>query len=290
MTWRDRGARFIRTPGAIAGLVLLALMVGLAVVGPWLAPHSIDAPIGPPGMTPSREAPLGTDFLGRDVLSRVMHGGTSVLYLGVLATACSYLAGVLVGVSAAMGRTWIDGLLMRSVDVLLAFPGVLVLLLLVSGVGTSVYVLVIGVAVVQLPIIARLVRAATVEVTTKAYVEAAVARGERSVRIAWHDVLPNIAPVLLADVAVRFGYSVILIASMNYLSLGLSPPAADWGLMIAENRSFIDLNVWSVLAPALLLAALTISVSLIADAVARSMGRSSVSPPMSAATSTEPSS
>jgi ABC-type dipeptide/oligopeptide/nickel transport system permease subunit len=117
-------------------------------------------------------------------------------------------------------------------------------------------------------------RTATLEVSARGYVEAAVARGERMPAILARDVIPNITEVILADFGVRFGYSVILIASMNYLGLGLQPPASDWGLMIAENREIMATNAWSVLAAAILLALLTIGVNLVADAYVRSLGQS----------------
>jgi ABC-type dipeptide/oligopeptide/nickel transport system permease subunit len=155
---------------------------------------------------------------------------------------------------------------MRSVDVLLAFPALLILLLLVASLGSSVPVLLLGVLLIQLPSIARLVRTASQEVSVRGYVEAAVARGERAPAILLREVLPNIRPVLLADVGLRFGYSILVIASVNYLGLGLQPPSADWGLSISLNQSIVSLSPWAVLAPALMLAALTIAVNLIADA------------------------
>ena len=124
-----------------------------------------------------------------------------------------------------------------------------------------------------MPGIARVMRTATLETATRGYVEAAFARGEGMLWILRREILPNILPVLLADFGVRFGYSIILIASVNYLGLGLAPPAADWGLMISENREFISINLWSVLAPAIMLALLTISVNLVADAYIQTSSR-----------------
>jgi len=266
--------RFACTPSGAVGLTLLTTVLMIALFGPFFAPHSITATVGPPGQPPSPSAPLGTDFLGRDVLSRLLNGGRSVVWLGGAATAFSYLLGVTVGLVAGYSRSIIDPILMRGVDVLLAFPALLILLLLVSGLGTHVWVLLLGVALVQLPGIARVIRTATLEASTRGYVEAAVARGEHMLAVLRREILPNIAPVLLADFGIRFGVSIVFIASMNFLSLGLTPPKADWGLMISENRDYIALNLWSVLAPALMLALLTISVNLTADAYVRSLGRS----------------
>jgi peptide/nickel transport system permease protein len=127
---------------------------------------------------------------------------------------------------------------------------------------------------VLFPGVARIVRTATLEVTTTAYIEAAVARGERPPAILVHEVLPNIAPSVLADMGVRFSGAIVLAASVNFLGLGSQPPAANWALMIAENRAIIVTNLWSLFAPAVLLALLTISVNMVSDAYVRSLGRS----------------
>lgn len=274
MRARIRAPRFTATISGKVGLGMLVIVLGVAFFGPLVAPHGIASPIGSPGSPPSGSASLGTDYLGRDVLSRVLHGGLSVIGMGTAATLLSYAAGITVGLVAGYQRSLIDPMLMRGVDVLLAFPALLILLLLVAGLGSHVWVLIIGVALVQLPPIARIIRTVTLEVSTRGYVEAAQARGERTTAILRREILPNVAPVVLADFGIRFGFSIILIASVNYLGLGLAPPAADWGLMIAENQQYISLNVWSVLAPAIMLAMLTICVNLIADAYVQTLGRS----------------
>jgi peptide/nickel transport system permease protein len=277
MRKRLRLPRFTETLAGKIGLGMLVFVLLVAFVGPFVAPHGIATPIGPPGSPPYAEAPLGTDYLGRDVLSRVLHGGPSVIWMATAATLLAYAAGISIGLIAGYHRSLVDPTLMRGIDVLLAFPALLILLLLVAGLGSHVWVLVIGVALVQLPPIARIVRTATLEVSTRGYIEAAQARGEPTVAILRREILPNVAPVVLADFGIRFGFSIILIASVNYLGLGLAPPAADWGLMIAENQQFISLNIWSVLAPAIMIAMLTICLNLIADAYVQTLGRSTLS-------------
>jgi ABC-type dipeptide/oligopeptide/nickel transport system permease subunit len=167
---------------------------------------------------------------------------------------------------------------MRAVDILIIFPPLLLLLVLISGAGQSFWLLVIGIVLVLFPGVARIVRASTLEVSTTGYVEAAIGRGETSRSIMRREVLPNIAPVILADLGVRFSGAIILAASINFLGLGEQPPATNWGLMIAENRQIISTNIWSVLVPASLLALLTISVNLLGDAYSRSIGRSGSRP------------
>ena len=271
-----RRPRLTRTISGKVGVLMLAFVLGVAFIGPFVAPHGIATPIGPPGSPPYAGAPLGTDSLGRDVLSRLLNGGFSVIWMATAATALAYTVGVTVGLIAGYHRSLIDPVLMRGVDVLLAFPALLVLLLLVAGLGSHVWVLIVGVALVQIPPISRVIRTATLEVSTRGYIEAAQARGERTAAILRREILPNVLPVVLADFGIRFGFSIILIASINYLGLGLAPPTADWGLMMAENQSFISLNLWSVLAAAIMIGMLTISVNLIADSYVRTVGRSTL--------------
>ena len=269
-----RRFRFARTRSAKVGLLLGGLLVLLALIGPFFAPHTPSEPVGVPFATPSSDAVLGTDLLGRDVLSRILWGGRSVLSLSIAATLIAYVVGLTIGLVAGYTRSIVDGILMRAMDVLLAFPALLFLLVIVTGAGHSKIALILGVATVHLPGIARIVRAATLEVSVRSYVEAAVARGERTSSLLWHEILPNTLGPVFADAGIRLTGSILLIASVNFLGLGLQPPAADWALMISENRGGITLQPWVIAVPTLLLATLTISVNLVADAIARSMGTS----------------
>ena len=266
--------RFARTGYGKVGLAGSLLLLALIAVGPLLAPHDPSAIAGLPLQHASRQFPLGTDGLGRDVLSRVLWGGRSIVGLSVLATSLAYAAGASIGLLAGYTKSILDPLLMRAMDVLLAVPPLLFLLVLATGAGRSIPVLVLGVATVHVPSIARIVRASTQEVATHGYVEAAVARGERLPALLGREILPNVLGTVLADAGIRLTASILILASVNFLGLGLQPPAADWALMISENRGGIALNSLAVAAPALLIAFLTISVNLVADAVARSLGTS----------------
>jgi peptide/nickel transport system permease protein len=272
---KDR-LRFARTPTGAIGLAMLAVVLAVALFGPLLSPYAPDEPVGVPLSGPEDGTPLGTDFLGRDVVSRVLWGGRSVLWLAGLSTLLGYTLGVGIGLAAGYSRSLLDGFLMRSADIVIAVPALLFLLVLATGAGASTTALVLGVALVQAPPVARIVRAATLEQSVRGFVEAAVARGESTPAILGREILPNVAGPIAADLGVRFNYSIILIASVNFLGLGLQPPAADWALLVSENRSALDLNPYVILAPAVLLALLTIGVNLVGDAVARSLGRSSL--------------
>jgi peptide/nickel transport system permease protein len=273
-------ARRVRRPGRagrvvtwVAGAVALAI-IALAVAGPWFAPYGHDEIVGGPYMPRDADFALGTDYLGEDVWSRVLHGGRSVVVLATLATLIGYSAGLTVGLVAGLSRGWVDAILMRIMDVVLAFPGILVLLLLIAGLGTGRVSLVAGIAVLQVPFVARIIRAATAEVATKPYVEAAVVRGERRSAVLFREILPNISGVVVASAGPALTVSVLIVAGVSYLGLGLQAPDADWALMISENRAGMTLQPLAVLVPVLLIATLTISVNVLADGVARSLGRS----------------
>jgi len=268
--------RFLRSGTGAVGFALLAIVLGIALFGPFFAPHGPSEPIGIPFEGSSGDALLGYDGLGRDVLSRVLWGGRSVLALAGLATLIAYAAGGIVGLVAGYSRSHVDPLLMRGVDVLISIPALLFILVLITGAGTSKAALVAGVALVQAPLIARIIRTATLEQSVRGFVEAAVARGEGTFAVLRREILPNIVAPIAADVGLRFTYSIILVASVNFFGLGLQPPAADWALIISENREGLTLNPWVILVPAAMIALLTISLNMVGDAVARSLGRSSV--------------
>jgi peptide/nickel transport system permease protein len=271
---RLRRPRFLTTARGIVGLVMFVFVLVVALLGPLMLPHPLDQPIGVPGSPPGPGAPLGTDFLGRDVLSRLLHGGLSVFSLAVGSVAVTYIVGIGVGMVAGLSRSWFDDVLMRTVDVLIVFPPLLLLLVLVTGAGSGTLVLLVGIVLVLSPGVARVVRTATIEISTTGYVEAAVARGERTLAIMRWEILPNIAQVIVADAGIRSSGAIFLVASLSFLGVGPAPPAADWGLMISENRPVITSNIWAVAAPALMLALLMISVNLIGDAYIHTIHRS----------------
>lgn len=266
--------RFARSWAARISLLVAVLLVLLAVIGPALAPHAPTQLIGPPFGGPSSRSPLGTDYAGEDVLSRVLAGGRTVIVYGGLATSLAYLFGGVIGLVAGYRRGWSDPVLMRAMDVLLAFPPIIFLLLLATGFGNSAAALIIGIAVVHIPGIARIVRTATLEVSVRGYVEAAVTRGDRLPTILRREIIPNIASPMIADAGPRFTVSILLVAAVNFLGLGISPPTADWALMISENREGIALNPLAVLMPALMIGILTVSLNTLADAFAASLGTS----------------
>ncbi len=251
-------------PGAIA-LTIVSGVLFVAIFGPYLSKYSPSEIVGVPFQHGSSGHPFGTDFLGRDVMARVLNGGRSVVFLATASTVASYLIGATVGLVAGFKEGWIDALLMRSVDVLLAFPPILFLLVMASGAGPSAGALIIAITVIFVPGVARVIRSATQTMTHSGYVEAAVARGESIPRIVFHEILPNITSTAVADAGPRLTFAILLVAAVNYLGLGLRPPAADWALMISENRAGLSLQPWALAVPAIVIAVLTVAVNIVAD-------------------------
>jgi peptide/nickel transport system permease protein len=256
------------------GLVLLSLLVALAIFGPLFAPHGISEIAGPPAMGPSAAYPMGTDQLGRDVFSRFLNGGRSVIAIAVVATLLGYALGIMFGLASGYLRGRFDRVTIFFVDVFLSFPPIILVLILLSGTGARVPLLVFGVALVHLPRVTRVVRAATLEIGTRGFVERAEARGEKTSVILLREILPNVWTPVLVDFGIRLSASVILVASLSFLGFGLQPPAADWALMISENLTSIFAQPWAVLWPAVALGLLTIAVNMLGDSISRAVGRS----------------
>jgi len=266
--------RFLRRKSVRVAFGVLVVMLLVAFAGPFVTPRSPTALVGPPFADPSGAFPLGTDYIGEDVLSRCLAGGSLLVLYAALATAIAYIIGGAVGLLAGYSRSVIDPILMRIVDLLLAFPAIFLVLILAARYGSGADIVIIGIAFIHIPLIARIIRTATLETSVRGYVEAALARGDSTVAILYREILPNIAGPLSADAGPRLTTSILLIAALNFLGVGLAPPAPSWAGMINENIGGIALNPWAVVAPAVLIAVLTVSINVVADGIARSFGHS----------------
>jgi peptide/nickel transport system permease protein len=263
--------RSLRYGRVRVGLVLLGLVVLVALVGPLLAPHDPDAVVGLPASAPSGQFPLGTDYLGHDVLSRVLWGGRSVLWMAFSAATLGVALGAAVGLLAAYAGSIADDLLMRGMDVILAFPQIVFVLLFVSLLGPKLPLIVLLVAVAWVPQVARVVRGITSDVVQREYVESAELIGLSRRRILTREVLPNVTTPLMVEYGLRLTWSIALIAAISFLGFGIQPPNADWGLMINENRNILTLQPWPILAPAVCIGVFAIATNLIAEGIGRAI-------------------
>jgi peptide/nickel transport system permease protein len=253
------------------GLGIVAVVVVVALAGPLVAPHSPTEFVGVPNSAPSSDATFGTDALGRDVLSRFLHGGATVLWLAAASTLLGIVVGVVVGLVAAYARNWLDDVLMRGNDVLLAFPQIIFVLLAVSAIGPKLWLIVLTVGMTHAPRVARVIRGAALEVVERDFVKSAEAVGERRWRIVFAEVLPNVTSPLLVELGLRMTYSIGLVAGISFLGFGLQPPDADWGLMINENRLSITVQPWAVLLPVVAIGMLTVGTNLVTDGLSRAL-------------------
>lgn len=266
--WRLWGSAQVRW-----GVTLLVAMTIVVIVGPWLAPHNPAMSVGRPYAAPSAEALLGTDNLGRDVLSRVLAGGIYLAWMAPLSALLSVTIGAGVALVAAYYGGWTDTVLMRTLDVLLAFPGVLLTLLCVSVFGPHPPLLVGLVVLTLMPGVARVIRGAALPLLNREYVLWAKAVGTPGRAIILRELLPNVSSPLLVELGLRLSWSVGILSSMSFIGYGIQPPAADWGLMVSENGTGLGTQPFAVLAPIAMIILYTIGGGLIAEGAARVMAR-----------------
>jgi len=262
----------------IGGLILLAHIV-VAATGPFWAPYDqAQLFTGPPLSPASWEHPFGVDQLGRDVFSRVVEGGHIVLLLSVSGTFLGLLIGAVLGLVSGYVGGWFDEVTMRVVESVISIPFLVLGLLAISAAGPdwsgSPLLVVLVVALIYAPRIARMARAAALDIVTRDFVTIARLRGESVWSVVRRELLPNATGVLLVEFAVRAGYAPVLIGSLGFLGFGMRPPSPEWGLLISENRSLLVAAPITVVGPGLMLASLVIGLNLFTEGVARILGRS----------------
>ena len=249
------------------GFVVTLLVVAFAVLAPFLSPFGENETAGPPY---SKEGIFGTDYLGQDVLSRVMHGGQEVLLISVLATLLGMVLGILIGVVAAYVGGWWDEVIMRLNDVLLAFPQILLALVVLTALrNPAAWVILVLVGVSHAPRVARVSRGVALGIVSRDFVVAAEALGEKRSRVIVAEVLPNMTGPLLAEAGLRLTYSIGVVAALGFLGFATDPGAANWGQMMNENRLGLSTQPWAVMVPVLMIAIFTIATNLMADGLAQ---------------------
>lgn len=255
------------------GLLVTVIIVVLALAGPWLAPHAPTDMVGPVYGAPTVQAWLGHDFLGHDVLSRVLAGGVSVLWMATAAAALALVIGTVLGLLAGFSRRRLDQVIMWGADVSLAFPDLILVLLIVSMLGREPLLIVATVAIAFIPSVIRLARGSTVAVAGQEFVEAAEMMGFSRWRIFRHEILPNILTPLLVHFGNMLTWGIGILSGLSFLGYGVAPPAADWGLMINENQAGLLIQPWAVLVPALLIAVFAYGTNILAEGIGRRSAR-----------------
>lgn len=250
---------------ALIGIILTALFVLAAIFAPWISPHDNAEIVGDVWEPMSAAHWLGTDNLGRDLLSRMIYGARITLFIAVLATALSFSLGAILGFSAAVFGGWFDTILSRLVDLLMSIPTLIMGLVVLSVLPTNLVTLILVMGILDSTRVYRLSRAVAVDINVMDYVEAAKLRGEGSAWIIFREILPNALSPLVSELGLRFIYAVLFLSTLSFLGLGVQPPDADWGGMVKENKDGIVFGIGAALIPAAAIAMLAISVNLVAD-------------------------
>jgi len=261
---RRPGYRFNLT-GWISLVIILA-WAAIAILAPYVTPHGIADIVDTDYFGPmSPQFPLGTDYLGRDMLSRIMFGARYTVGISLAATLIACTIGVTLGMAAAVSGGWFDAVLSRFIDALSSIPSKLFSLVVVAGVGSSIPALILTLGVIYTPGSYRFARALAVNVNTTDFVTVARIRGEKLSYLIRAEILPNIIGPVLADVGLRFVFIVLLLSGLSFLGLGVQPPEADWGSLVRENIGGLPFGAPAVMAPSFAIASLTIAVNLLID-------------------------
>jgi peptide/nickel transport system permease protein len=251
------------------GLGMVLIIAAIAIFGPLIAPHGPADFIGLPNTGPSGAARFGTDHLGQDVWSRFLDGGREILLLATAATLLGLAIGTSLGLLAAYSKGALDDVLMRSMDVILAFPSIMLALVAIATLGASGWLIILAVGLTNVPRVARVTRAAAQPIVERDFVAAAEAIGVPRWRILFGEILPNVLSPLMVEASLRLTYSIGLIAGLAFLGFTPNPNGADWGLMIQENQIALVVQPWGVVLPIIAVALLTMGTGMVGDGIAR---------------------
>ncbi len=262
----DAVRRFLRSPQGVAGLLLVAVAVLAAAIGPFVAPYSpeqfhITARFRGPGP----DFWLGTDQFGRDLLSRILLGARPTLLLAILATVLGTGLGAVIGTLSAFLGGRADEAIMRTIDAIMAIPGLLLALLVVTALGANAANALVAIGIAFAPGMARITRSVALTVRKQDYVNAAVARGESSRFIVLSEMLPNVIAPIVVETTIRVSFAVMTLATLSFLGLGAQPPSSEWGLMVSEARSYLFRNPWMMVWPGLAIAMIAVGFNLLGD-------------------------
>lgn len=272
---RSTLSKLVRRPLSLFGAAVVLMFLLLAVIGPTIAPFKYDELARDSNGTiqrraaPSAEFPFGTDHLGRDVFSRVLWGAREIILIPGIATVLAVALGTSLGLLIGYYGGWLDEIVSRILDSLLAIPALVLALVMLATVGTSPVGIIIVIVLLYTPIVTRVIRSATLNLRSTGYVEAARLRGDSTAYLLFGEILPGVLPALAVEGALRFSYAIFLTASLGFLGLGVQPPSPDWGRMVNEARSQFERVPWALWYPAGAIALLVIGVNLMADGLRR---------------------
>ena len=272
---RERVQLLVRSPSFVIGGTVIVFWVVCAILGSRITPyHPIFDQSSDPSLRPSSAHFFGTDRLGRDVFSRVLAGSRDILIVAPLATLLATILGTAFGLITGYLRGIADDTISRVFDAVLAIPVIVLAVTVVAALGSrSTWAVTVIIAIVFAPIIARTVRAAVLGGAQLDYVEAAGLRGERTHYVMFAEILPNVAPPILAEATIRLGYAIFAVATLTFIGFGLQPPSPDWAVQIADNYAYVDQQWWTVLFPGLAIASLVVSVNLVSDSLQQALER-----------------
>jgi dipeptide transport system permease protein len=263
---------FSHSRGAVVGLAVFVALVAVALLAPWIAPHDPifqyrDAFLTPPVWQEGGDPRflLGTDAIGRDILSRLMHGARYSLLIGAVVVTIALTGGILLGLLAGYFRGWVDTLIMRVMDIILAFPSLLLALVMVTVIGPGLFNAMLAIALVLQPHFARLTRAAVISETNREYVTSAKLAGAGHLRLMFSTILPNCLAPLIVQATLSFSSAILDAAALGFLGLGAQPPIPEWGTMLADSREFITRAWWVITIPGIAILITVLAINLIGD-------------------------
>lgn len=272
---RERVRVLLRSPSFVLGTLVILFWLACAILGDRITPYDpLFDQTADLSVPPSSEHWFGTDRLGRDVFSRVLAGSRDILLIAPIATLLATFFGTALGLITGYLRGIADDTMSRVVDAVLAIPLIVLAVTVVAALGSrSTWAIIVVIAIVFSPIIARTVRAAVLGEAQLDYVEAARLRGERAPYVMFSEVLPNVMPPILVEATIRLGYAIFAVATLTFIGFGLQPPSPDWAVQIADNYPYLAEEWWTVLFPALAIASLVVAVNLVSDAIQQVLER-----------------
>jgi peptide/nickel transport system permease protein len=264
--WQDALRRLLRHQVGMLGTVIVIILILTAIFGPYLAPYDpneIDFSVR--FSAPTWQHPLGTDDFGRDILSRIMHGARVSLQVGIIAVGIAATVGTLLGLVAGYGSRLIDEVIMRAMDVLFAFPAILLAIAILAALGKGIANAMIAIGVVYVPIFARIARSSVLSVRNEEFIEAAEALGASDARILFRHILPNSLTPLIVETSLSLAFAILAEAALSFFGLGTQPPHPSWGRMLSEGRGFIAQSPWMGIFPGLAIMLTVLGFNLLGD-------------------------